>query len=82
MAAFVKAINAKIRSNPVTDYVCSTRTYPPRTFFFFLPHGPELRTSDWWRVGMVRNVGLKALHLGEAGDVLVFSEGLDCSCRG
>ncbi|CAI0650700.1 unnamed protein product [Colletotrichum noveboracense] len=26
MAAIVKAINAKIRSNPVTDYVCSTRT--------------------------------------------------------
>lgn len=26
MAAFVKAVNAKIRSNPVTDYVCSTRT--------------------------------------------------------
>lgn len=26
MAAFVKAINAKIRSNPVSDYICSTRT--------------------------------------------------------
>lgn len=26
MAAFVKAINAKIRSNKYTDYICSTRT--------------------------------------------------------
>ncbi len=30
MAAFVKAINAKIRSNPVTDYVCSTRKFFPK----------------------------------------------------
>lgn len=34
MAAFVKALNAKIRSNPVSDYVCSTRMYPPLTGFF------------------------------------------------
>lgn len=27
MAAVIKAINARIRANPVTDYVCSTRTY-------------------------------------------------------
>lgn len=27
MAATIKAINAKIRSNKVLDYVCSTRTY-------------------------------------------------------
>lgn len=27
MAAAIKAINAKIRSNKVLDYVCSTRTY-------------------------------------------------------
>lgn len=26
MAAFIKAINAKIRSNKYTDYICSTRT--------------------------------------------------------
>ena len=26
MAAFVKAVNAKIRANPVLNYVCSTRT--------------------------------------------------------
>jgi hypothetical protein len=26
MAAFVKAINAKIRSNPTVSYFCSTRT--------------------------------------------------------
>jgi hypothetical protein len=25
MAAFIKAVNAKIRSHPVLDYVCSTR---------------------------------------------------------
>ena len=27
MAAAIKALNAKIRSNKVLDYVCSTRTY-------------------------------------------------------
>ena len=26
MAAVVKALNAKIRSNPVANYLCSTRT--------------------------------------------------------
>jgi hypothetical protein len=25
MAAAIKALNAKIRSNPYTDYLCSTR---------------------------------------------------------
>lgn len=29
MAAAIKAINAKIRSNKVLDYVCSTRTFIP-----------------------------------------------------
>lgn len=29
MAAAIKALNAKIRSNPVTDYFCSTRTFLP-----------------------------------------------------
>lgn len=29
MAALVKAINAKIRSNPVSDYFCSTRKSSP-----------------------------------------------------
>jgi hypothetical protein len=28
MAAIIKAANAKIRSNPVSDYICSTRTFP------------------------------------------------------
>jgi hypothetical protein len=28
MAAFVKAINAKIRANPMLNYVCSTRRFP------------------------------------------------------
>lgn len=27
MAAMIKALNAKIRSNPTTDYLCSTRTW-------------------------------------------------------
>jgi len=27
MAAFVKAINAKIRAHPVLNYVCSTREF-------------------------------------------------------
>jgi len=28
MAAAIKALNAKIRSNPYTDYLCSTRESP------------------------------------------------------
>lgn len=28
MAAAIKALNAKIRSNPYTDYICSTREFP------------------------------------------------------
>ena len=27
MAAFVKSVNAKIRANPMLNYVCSTRTF-------------------------------------------------------
>ncbi|KAJ9157646.1 hypothetical protein NKR23_g416 [Pleurostoma richardsiae] len=33
MAAFVKAINAKIRSNPVSDYICSTHFWGPVSNF-------------------------------------------------
>ncbi|KAL1891214.1 pyruvate transporter mpc1 [Ceratocystis pirilliformis] len=33
MAAFIKAINAKIRSNPVSDYVCSTHFWGPVSNF-------------------------------------------------
>jgi hypothetical protein len=29
MAAFIKAVNAKIRANPMLSYVCSTRTSSP-----------------------------------------------------
>lgn len=32
MAAFVKAINAKIRAHPVLNYVCSTRRFMPSSF--------------------------------------------------
>lgn len=38
MAAVIKAVNAKIRSNPVSDYLCSTRT-----FFHDSPIIPEHR---------------------------------------
>lgn len=37
MAAAIKALNARIRSNPVTDYFCSTRESPPI---------PKTRSSD------------------------------------
>ncbi|KAK3354357.1 hypothetical protein B0H65DRAFT_9406 [Neurospora tetraspora] len=33
MAAFVKAINAKIRSHPVLNYVCSTHFWGPASNF-------------------------------------------------
>ncbi|WYZ42583.1 hypothetical protein EsH8_VI_000282 [Colletotrichum jinshuiense] len=33
MAALVKAINAKIRSNPVSDYICSTHFWGPASNF-------------------------------------------------
>ncbi|RMZ78129.1 hypothetical protein DV738_g3991, partial [Chaetothyriales sp. CBS 135597] len=33
MAAMIKAINAKIRSNPVTDYLCSTHFWGPVSNF-------------------------------------------------
>ncbi|KAK1991537.1 UPF0041-domain-containing protein [Colletotrichum falcatum] len=33
MAAVVKAINAKIRSNPVLDYICSTHFWGPASNF-------------------------------------------------
>ena len=36
MAAAIKALNAKIRSNKYTDYICSTRR-----FCLFLPHHPS-----------------------------------------
>lgn len=32
MAALAKAINAKIRSNPMLSYVCTTRTYWPTQY--------------------------------------------------
>ncbi|KAK4450894.1 UPF0041-domain-containing protein [Podospora aff. communis PSN243] len=33
MAALIKAANAKIRSNPVTDYFCSTHFWGPASNF-------------------------------------------------
>lgn len=36
MAALIKALNAKIRSNPVSDYLCSTRECCPDTLSWSL----------------------------------------------
>ncbi|GJN68600.1 hypothetical protein VFPFJ_05258 [Purpureocillium lilacinum] len=33
MAAFIKAVNAKIRANPMLDYVCSTHFWGPVSNF-------------------------------------------------
>ncbi|KAG4426747.1 UPF0041-domain-containing protein [Cadophora sp. DSE1049] len=33
MAAFIKAVNAKIRSNPTTNYLCSTHFWGPASNF-------------------------------------------------
>jgi hypothetical protein len=33
MAAFFKAVNAKIRANPMLSYVCSTRTFTSQSDF-------------------------------------------------
>ncbi|PKS06479.1 hypothetical protein jhhlp_007227 [Lomentospora prolificans] len=33
MAAFIKAVNAKIRANPVLDYFCSTHFWGPASNF-------------------------------------------------
>jgi hypothetical protein len=41
MAAAIKAINAKIRSNKVLDYVCSTRTFIPNPSATFPPRFPD-----------------------------------------
>jgi hypothetical protein len=41
MAAAIKAINAKIRSNKVLDYVCSTRTFNLKPFPGFPPRFPD-----------------------------------------
>jgi hypothetical protein len=39
MAAAIKAINARIRANPVLDYFCSTRT--SLVSYALTPHSPE-----------------------------------------
>lgn len=40
MAAVIKALNAKIRANPVSDYLCSTRksAFPAFISARVLPH--------------------------------------------
>jgi hypothetical protein len=49
MAAFIKAINTKIRSHPVLNYVCSTRKFTTQ----FLP---QLRNSVYWGLEMLHPV--------------------------
>ncbi|KJR83376.1 pyruvate transporter MPC1 [Sporothrix schenckii 1099-18] len=53
MAAFIKAANAKIRSNPVTDYICSTRMYFAVLLCFLVP---KFMTPSARRTALVRNV--------------------------
>lgn len=54
MAALIKALNAKIRSNPVTDYLCSTRECCPDSLscslFADVGHS-VLRVCDWEDIG-------------------------------
>jgi hypothetical protein len=45
MAAAIKALNAKIRSNKFADYFCSTRTYCPPSAVFSARSSPELRRT-------------------------------------
>lgn len=61
MAAAIKALNARIRANPVSDYLCSTRESPIEQ-----EEGPvglqrigicrktKSRIS-WWSLGMAGN---------------------------
>ena len=57
MAAAIAALNAKIRSQPVLNYVCSTRT------FFLVPSSSSLSLSPrllfpfWWRDETVLMLG-------------------------
>jgi hypothetical protein len=44
MAAAIKALNAKIRSNKYADYFCSTRTYCPPSAVF--PRGHPRRSDE------------------------------------
>lgn len=41
MAAFIKGLNAKIRSNPTTNYICSTRTLLRYRFISSILFGGE-----------------------------------------
>jgi hypothetical protein len=54
MAALIKALNAKIRSNPVSDYLCSTRECCPDSLscppLADVGHS-VLRLFDWEDVG-------------------------------
>lgn len=64
MAAVIKAINAKIRSNKVTDYLCSTRTYP---YSISSPSFPQASRTEIGR-------RLQRLELDERGKL---AQGID-----
>lgn len=49
MAAAIKALNAKIRSNPTTDYLCSTRTSPSHKMIFDRESATAGRNPDFTR---------------------------------
>lgn len=49
MAALAKAINAKIRSNPMLSYVCTTRTCQPLREFLLSFFYRSLKKGAWVR---------------------------------
>jgi hypothetical protein len=61
MAAAIKAINAKIRSNKVLDYFCSTRTFPPPDHCWTgVLRARELRANE--ANALESNVRVRAMH--------------------
>ena len=48
MAAFFKAVNAKIRANPMLSYVCSTRTFASQSDF---PRFDSYSLDSGWTQG-------------------------------
>ena len=63
MAAAIRALNAKIRSNPYTDYICSTRALrpTPRDHFRFREQ-LQLRSRDVGKERKTR-IGIVAMEL-------------------
>lgn len=61
MAAAISAINAKIRSQPVLNYVCSTRKFIGLTV---LTGSLALTSLDFW--GPVSNFGIPVAAIMDA----------------